>query len=168
MSDAGDGRAGRDPAVEGVARVVADADVLAADLLVGGPSREAIDLARAHSWITLVASEPLLADAEAAVADLADAALAAEWRGKVGELAEVVAQPEGDHPAIASAYRGDARHVLSFDESLLSAAAGRAIRERVETSVKHPAAFVRLFDPASVYREVGDGPYEGPDRDPRG
>ena len=165
MSTGGDGR---DRGDDGIARVVAEADVLAADLLVGGPSREALDLVRAHSWMTLVASEPLLSDAEAVVSGLADASLAAVWRGKVGGLVELVDHPPDDHPAIASALRGDARHVLSFDDSLLSAAAGAAIRGRVETSVKHPAAFVRLFDPASVYQVVGTGAYEGPDRDPRG
>jgi len=54
------------------ARVVADADVLAADLLCDGASRDAIDHLRAHSWTTLVASDPLLDDAETVVADLAD------------------------------------------------------------------------------------------------
>ena len=159
---------GRNRSDGGIARVVADSDVLAADLLVGGTSREALDLVRSHSWMTLVASEQLLAEAETVISELADASLAADWREKVGGLVELVEHPPDDHPAIASAYRGDARHVLSFDESVLSAAAGAAIRGRVETSVKHPAAFVRLFDPASVYEVVGNGVYECPDRDPRG
>lgn len=153
--------------MDGVARVVADADVLAADLLVGGPSREAMDLVRAHSWVTLVASDPLLDDAAAVVAHLADESLADDWRGRAEELAERVDHPAGDHPAVASAYRGGARHVLSLDESMGSAAAGVAIRSRVETSVKHPAAFARLFDPASVYPVAVGGEYPGPDRDPR-
>jgi len=168
VSDGEDGRAGRDPSVEGMARVVADTDVLVADLLVGGPSREALDLLRAHSWTTLVSSEPLLTEVESVIADLAEASLAADWRERVGDIAEVVDHPEEDHPAIASAYHGSAPHVLSLDESLLSATAATAVRSRVETSVKHPDAFVRLFDPAFVYREVVGGTYEGPDRDPRG
>lgn len=150
-----------------VARVVADADVLAADVLVGGPARAALDVVRAHSWLTLVASEPLLADAEAVVADLADDDLAADWRAKASALATVVEHAAGDHPALASAAAGEARHVLSFDDDLLSAAAGAAIRARVETSVKHPEAFLRLFDPAAVYPVAVGGPYPGPDRDPR-
>lgn len=152
----------------GMARLVADADVLAADLLCGGPAREALDLARAHDWVTLVASEPLLDDAAAVIAELADEALADDWRGAMAELAELVDHPAGDHPALACAYRGEAVHVLSFDEGLRSAEAGVAIRARVETSVKHPAAFARLFDPAAMYEVVVGGEYPGPDRDPRG
>ena len=150
-----------------LARVVADADVLAADLLRDGPAREAVDLARAHDWVTLVASEPLLDDAEAVIRRLADGALATDWRDAIEGLVEPVEHPAGDHPAIASAYHGDAVHVLSLDEGLLSAGAGAAIRARVETSVKRPAAFVRLFDSASMYEVVVGGPYPGPDRDPR-
>jgi len=152
---------------ERAARVVADADVLAADLLVGGAAREALDHVRAHSWVTLVTSDPLLADAEAVVADLADPALARDWREKVAELGERVAHPPGDQPALACALHGEAAHVLSFDESLLTAGAGAAIRTRVETSVKRPDAFATLFDPASLYEAVGGGSYPGPDRDPR-
>ena len=59
-------------------RVVADADVLAVDLLCGGPAREALDGVRRHSWMTLVASEQLLNDARAIIAELADPELAAE------------------------------------------------------------------------------------------
>ena len=148
-------------------RLVADADVLAADLLCGGAAREALDLARGHDWVTLVASEPLLDDAEAVIAGVADAGLAADWRARILGLAELVEHPAGDHPAIASAYHGEAVHVLSLDDGLLTAKAGTAIRSRVETSVKHPAAFVRLFDPASMYEVVVGGEYPGPDRDPR-
>lgn len=162
----GDGSRGRG-AGDGIARVVADADVLAADLLVGGPSREALDLVRSHSWVTLVASDPLLSQAETVVTELVDASLAADWRQKVNEIASTVEHPTDDQPAIASAYRGDARHVLSLDDSMLSATVAVSIRERVETSVKHPRAFARLFDPTSVYPLVVGGEYPGPDRDPR-
>jgi hypothetical protein len=148
-------------------RVVADADVLAADLLIGGPAREALDLVRAHSWVDLVASDPLLDDAEAVVAALADAGLAADWRERVAALCVAVEHPAGDHPAFASALRGDAGHVLSFDEGLTSAAAGAAVRAHVETSVKTPAAFVSLVDPGSLYPALFEGEYPGPDRDPR-
>lgn len=150
-----------------MARVVADADVLAADLLCGGVAREALDLIRAHEWVILVASDPLLNDAEAVVATLTDGDLAADWREAVNDLAELVSHPAGDHPALACAYRGDARHILAFDEHLRGARTGATIRGRVETSVKHPRAFVRLFDPASMYEVVVGGVYPGPDRDPR-
>jgi hypothetical protein len=149
------------------ARIVADADVLAADLLVGGDARDALDLVRVHSWVTLVASDALLDDAESVIADLADADLAAEWREHVEALREPVDHPAGDHPALASALHGGAMHVLSFDESLASAAAGAAIRGRVETSVRSPRAFATVFDPESLYEAVEDGEYPGPDRDPR-
>lgn len=149
------------------ARVVADADVLAADLLVGGPARHALDHVRAHSWVTLVASERLLDDAEAVVSRLADDDLAADWRTTVEPVADLVEHPAGDQPALASAAAGGAMHVLSFDERLTSAQAGAAIRSRLETSVRHPDAFARLFDPGSLYRSVVGGDYPGPDRDPR-
>lgn len=148
-------------------RIVADSDVLAADLFVDGSAREALDQVRAHSWLTLVASEPLLDDAEAVVSALADDDLATDWRAKIETLVEVVDQPEGDHPALASAYRGGAMHVLSFDERLTGVAGNRRVRDRVETTVRHPDAFVALFDPAKLYPEVGEGEYPGPDRDPR-
>jgi len=151
----------------GLARVVADADVLAADLLVGGDARDAIDIVRAHSWVTLVAGEPLLADAQAVIAELADPGLASDWRGTVETLVTLVDHAPEDHPALAAAAAGDARHILSLDPNLRSAAAGSAIRSRVETSVKHPAAFARLFDPAAVYPVAIGGAYPGPDRDPR-
>ena len=92
----------------GHARVVADADVLAADLLVGGSAREALDIVRRHSWLESVVTDPLLSDAEAVVANLADDELAADWRRLLEERAVVVDQPAGDHPALAAAYRGEA------------------------------------------------------------
>jgi hypothetical protein len=150
------------------ARVTADADVLTADLLVGGDARDALDAVRKHSWLTLVASDPLLDDAEAAIRALADADLADDWRARVERDCETVTHPAEDHPALAAAYRGGAMHLLTFEESLLSASAGAAVRDRVETSVRHPKAFASLFDAASLYREVVGDEYPGPDRDPRG
>lgn len=149
-------------------RIVADADVLAADLLVGNEAREAIDFVRSHSWLTLVASAPLLDDAEAVIRQLADEPLASDWRQRIETLADLVEHPPEDHPAIASAYHGDAAHLLSFDPGLRSASAGAAVRARVETSIKHPGAFVNLFEPSRAYEEVVGGEYSGPDRDPRG
>lgn len=149
------------------ARIVADADVLAADLLVGGPAREVMDLIRAHSWIDLVVTDALLEDAEAIVREFADDTIASDWRSKIENLATVVEQRPGDHPALAAAYHGEAAHVLTFDESLRSARASAEIRARVETSPKSPDAFLALFDPERLYSAVVDGEYPGPDRDPR-
>jgi predicted nucleic acid-binding protein len=149
------------------ARVVADADVLAADLLCGGYAREAIDTIRAHSWVELVASDPLLADAQTLIADLTDTALAEAWHERVEAFRVRVEHPPEDHPALASAAAGDAAHVLSFDEALRGAQTGLRIRERVATSVKHPAGFCGLFDPETLYPTVVGGEYPGSDRDPR-
>ncbi|MFB6121870.1 MAG: hypothetical protein ABEJ78_00215 [Haloferacaceae archaeon] len=149
------------------ARVVADADVLAADLLVGGSARDALDALRRHSWTALVASDPLLDDAEAVIEELADCSLAADWRQRVEAWRDPVSHPAGDHPALASALHGGAMHVLTFDEALTSAQAGAVIRDRAEVSVRSPRAFAALFDAESLYRAVEGGDYPGPDRDPR-
>lgn len=160
-----DGRA-ETPGSVHATRVVADADVLAADLFVGGAAREALDLVRGHSWVDLVASDALLEDAERVVAALADGSLATDWRERCEALRAPVDHPTGDHPAVASALHGDAAHLLSLDEGLQSAHAGATIRARVETSVKSPDAFVTLFDPESLYPTLFDAPYPGPDADP--
>jgi len=149
------------------ARVVADADVLAADLLVGGTAREVMDLVRGHSWIELVASDPLLVDAEAVVTDLADPGLAADWRERIEHERIHVDHPKDDHPALASAYHGEAAHLLSFDEAFTGPEAGAAINQRIPLSVRTPDAFLSVFDPGRLYPEVCDGEYPGPDRDPR-
>ncbi|MFB6092996.1 MAG: hypothetical protein ABEK02_08310 [Haloquadratum sp.] len=155
------------PAESSPARVVADADVLAADLLVDADARRALDHLRAHSWTTLLASDPLLEDAEAVVAALATPALAGDWRARLDAWRDPVSHPPGDHPALATAYRGGAMHLLSFDDDLLSAKAGAALGSRLSVSARPPAAFASLFAPASLYREVVGGEYPGPDRDPR-
>ncbi|WP_348607329.1 DUF7384 family protein [Halobaculum rarum] len=156
-----------DPADSSPARVVADADVLAADLLVGGDAREALDGLRAHSWTTLVASDALLDDAEAVIASLADPDLAADWRERIDEWREPIAQPLDDHPALASAFRGGAMHVLSLDDRLTAPGAGAGLNDRFPVSVREPRAFAALFDAEKLYPEVGNGEYPGPDRDPR-
>ena len=149
------------------ARVVADADVLAADLLVGGDAREALDHVRRHSWLTLLASESLLADTEAVVATLADPELARAHRERLEAATERVDHPEGDHPALASAYRGGAAHLLSYDEALRSAKTGLSIQPHAQLSVRPPDAFARLFDPGSLYAAEFGEDYPGPDADPR-
>jgi len=149
------------------ARVVADADVLAADLLCAGDARAALDHVRRHSWVRLVASDALLDEAQAVIADLADPALAGDWRDRIEAEREPVDHPEGDHPALASAYRGEAAHVLSYDEALGSAETGMALQEHMQVSVRTPDAFAALFDAESLYELVADGAYPGPDCDPR-
>ncbi|MFP9193708.1 DUF7384 family protein [Natronosalvus vescus] len=149
------------------ARVVADADVLAADVFLGGPAREAMDQVRRHSWVELVASDELLADTEAIVAELGDRDLAAAHRERLEAERVRVEQPPGDHPALASAYQGRAAHLLSFDDRLTSAKAGLTLQPRVSVSVRPPDAFATLFDPESLYEAVEGGSYPGPDRNPR-
>ena len=155
------------PAESGPARVVADADVLAADLLVGGDARAALDHLRRHAWTTLLASGPLLDDAEAVVADLADPALAAAWRERVTAWRESVTHPPGDTPALGSAYRGGAMHVLTFDDRFRSPGAGATLGADLTVSARDPGAFAALFDAGSLYPEVVGGEYPGADRDPR-
>lgn len=145
-------------------RVVADAGVLAADLLVGGDARAALELLWQHPWTTLIASDELLARAEAGIEAVADSELAADWRATIDAWREPVVQPPDDHPALASAYRGGAMQLLSFDEALTGAGAGAALNQRVPVSVRSPAAFAHLFDPESLYTTASDGSYSGPDR----
>ncbi|PSP74984.1 hypothetical protein BRC86_04355 [Halobacteriales archaeon QS_3_64_16] len=149
------------------ARVVADADVLAADLLVGGAPREALDLVRSHSWVELPASDALLAESERVIERCSDRGLAAAWRDRIERERVAVSHPTGDHPALASAYQGNAAHLLSLDEELRSARTGAKLRTRLPVSVKTPEGFSRLFDPESLYTVVEGGTYPGPDRDPR-
>ncbi|TKX42630.1 MULTISPECIES: hypothetical protein [unclassified Halorubrum] len=149
------------------ARVVADADALAADLLLGGAAREALDALRSHAWTTLVASDPLLDDAEAVIASLSDPDLAADWRAAAGEWREPATQPPGDHPALASAYRGGAMQVVTLDPSLTGPGAAAGLRDRLPVSVREPRAFATVFDPARLYPDAVGGEYPGPDRDPR-
>ncbi len=148
-------------------RVVADADVLIGDLFGDEAAREAMDLIRSHSWLTLVATWELLDDAETIIADLREEDLALGWRANVEELATVVEQSPGDHPAIAAAYHGNAAQILSFDEELQSARVGAKLKPRVETSIRSPEAFLTVFDPERLYPVVCEGAYPGPDRDPR-
>ena len=163
----GEGNEVTDPLDPSPARVVADADALAADLLVGDDAREALDALRSHAWTTLVASDPLLDDAEAVIASLSDADLAADWRAAVEAWREPVAQPPGDHPALASAYRGGAMQVVSLDPSLTGPRAAAGLRDRMPVSVREPRAFAAVFDPAKLYPDAVGGEYPGPDRDPR-
>ena len=148
-------------------RIVVDADVLAADILVGGAAREAMDTVRSHSWLELVVTEDLLEDATAVIEALSDPEVADDWRGLVAGLVTVVEQPTGDHPALAAAYRGNAAQIVSLDERLRSAEAGANLRGYLDVSVRSPDAFNAVVDPAAIYELAFEGPYPGPDRDPR-
>jgi len=148
-------------------RIVADADVLAADCCLEGHSRQALDLFRQHSWTTLVASDRLLDDAAAVIETVADESLAADWREQIEGWREPVDQPAGDHPALASAYRGGAMHLLSFDDQLTASGTGATLNNRFPVSIRQPDAFVLLFDPESLYKLQHADEYSGPDRNPR-
>jgi hypothetical protein len=149
------------------ARVVADADVLAADLLGIDHARSALDLLRTHSWTTLVASDPLLDDLEAIVAALTGPDLARDWRAQIAHWRTPVSHPVGDHPALSSAYRGGAMQVISLDPTLTGPRAAAGLRDRLPVSVREPRAFEAVFSPARLYPEVAADPYPGPDRDAR-
>jgi len=159
--------AASDPPEPSPTRIVADADVLAADCCLDGEARAALDLLRQHSWTTLVASDRLLAEAEAIIESVGDESLAADWRDCIEVWREPVDQPAGDHPALASAYRGGAMHLLAFGDELTGSAAGAALHNRFPVSVRQPDAFTLLFDPESLYEADLSGEYSGPDRDPR-
>lgn len=148
-------------------RVVADADVLMADLLVGGASRRALDHIRRHSWMTLIVSDHLLEDAESGIGRLSDSELAADWRTRVEACATVVEHPSADHPALGCVRAAAAAHLLSLNPDFTGAETNRSLQRWVDVSVRSPDAFDRLFDPSSMYEvAVGDS-YPGPDRDPR-
>lgn len=149
-------------------RIVADADVLAADVFLDGDARTAMDAVRAHAWLDLVVSDPLLDDAEAIIAALGDARLADDWRTIIESRCRTVDHPDGDHPGIASAYAAGAAHLLTLDDRLTSPEAGVAIRQAMPMSARTPSAFVKVFDPGALYEATFDDDYPGPDADPRG
>lgn len=148
-------------------RVVADADVLAADLLVGDPARSALDHVRRHDWMSLVASDRLLTDAVAVITRLADPELASQWRARIESLATIVEHAAGDHPALGSVRSGEAAHLLTLDSDLQGAETNVSLKRWVDVSVRSPKAFDRLFDAAVLYEATVGEAYPGPDRDPR-
>ncbi|MFB6111601.1 MAG: hypothetical protein ABEJ35_03600 [Halobacteriaceae archaeon] len=148
-------------------RVVADADVLAADLLIDGDARAALECVWRHSWMTLVASPRLVAEAETVIARLADDGLAQTWRAAIRDWAEFVEHPPGDQPALGSARAGDAAHVLTLDAALQSAESNVTLQQWLDISVRAPAAFETVFDPEALYEAAVGDAYPGPDRPPR-
>lgn len=137
-------------------RVVADADVLAAALLVDGSAREALSLVRQHSWMNLVASDQLLSDAQAVISDLTSEDLARDWRTAIERERIPVEHPEGDHPGLASAYRGNAAQLLTFDERLTSARANLSIQPHAKLSIRPPDAFVLVFDAERLKQSLAE------------
>lgn len=150
-----------------IAKIVADADVLAADLFLNDSARAALDLIRSHSWITLVASDILIDQTTTLIEHLSSTTLATQWAQKIRQRTTTIEHPPSDHPALAAALRGNSAHILSYDPNLTSAKTGAVLRSHGPTSVKHPEAFVRLFDPKTAYEHTTGSPYPGPDRDPR-
>lgn len=148
-------------------RVVADVDVLVADVFVDGDARRALDRVRAHDWMEWYVSDPLVERATRLIAELGDHELAEGWDDRIRRATVTVDHPTGDHPGLATARAARAGHVLSYDEGLRTAETALALRDHLATSVKHPRGFVRLFDPATLYEALEGSPYPGPDRDPR-
>ena len=149
-------------------RIVVDADVLVADLFgTSQAARTALDTLWEHSWITLVGSDELLTDAAQIITAETDETIAAGWRSIMEEWRLPVTHPKTDHPALGSAYRGGAMHILSNDERLTGSRAATALQGRLPVSVRTPDAFNAVFSAASLYQEVSETPYDGPDRKPR-
>ena len=127
-------------------RVVVDSEVLAEDAKGEKSAKVAMEIIRECQWIVLVASIPLLDEAQKMVEMELGMELAKKWRVSTESVCEIVDHPKRDHPALASAYMGNAQHIISRDQRLTSVKAGVAIRAKVETSVKKPEAFVNLFE----------------------
>jgi len=146
------------------ARVVADADVLAADLLLGGDAREALDHVRRHSWVELVASDPLLAQTERLVSKLADPALAADHRERLEAERVSVDQPEGTTPRwprpIGARRRTSSRPTSAFDRRKPGSRSSRgcpsaSVRRTRSPASSIPRACTRPSRAASTRGRIG-------------
>lgn len=148
-------------------RIVADADVLTAEVFIDGTARMAMDRIRRHSWLELIASEAILDETASIIARLGDQALADEWYALIEPECHIVEHPRRDNPALGSAYAGSAGHLLTYDETLTSAKTGVQMRRAMPISVRTPDAFVRTVAIDVLYEaNVGDT-YPGPDVEPR-
>ena len=127
-------------------RVVVDSGVLAGDVKKEKSAKIVMEIIRRSPWIVIIASIPLLDEAQTVIETDFGEELAKKWREDIESMCEIVDHLEGDHPALASAYVGNAQHIISRDERLTNAKAGVAIRTKIETSVKRPDAFVKLFE----------------------
>ncbi len=144
--------------------IVVDTDCLVADLFIDGTAREVMDVIRGHDWLTLKASDYLIEDTVDVIAHLGDRPLADAWNDRFERLASMVEHPAEDHPALASAYAGQAAHLISYDDRLASVRTGLSMRKAMPISVRSPDAFMQVFDPASLFESVFEESYPGPNR----
>tara|TARA_A100001037_G_scaffold238258_1_gene217603 strand:+ start:894 stop:1304 length:411 start_codon:yes stop_codon:yes gene_type:complete len=127
-------------------RVVVDSGVLVEDAKKEKSAKIVMDIIRKSPEMVIIASMPLLDEAQKVIETDLGGELADRWREDIESICEIVDHLEEDHPALASAYVGNAQHIISRDERLTNAKAGVAIRTKIETSVKRPDAFVKLFE----------------------
>ncbi|MFB6186889.1 MAG: hypothetical protein ABEI86_08495 [Halobacteriaceae archaeon] len=146
---------------------VIDSDVLIADLLIDGKARQALDLLRSHSWITVSISPELITECTTVLAEFIDDAVVNAWEEKITTFGNCVTPTATGNRALACAKEADAAHVITYDQRLLGVKAGVNMKPYVETSVKTPDSFLSIFEPEQLYEAVYDSPYEGPDQDPR-
>ncbi len=149
-------------------RIVVDVDVLVADVFnASSPARTVMDKLWEHSWIKLVGSDQLLTETTSLLSTVGDESLATAWRSLIEEWRTPVTHPNQDHPALGSAYRGGAMHILSYDKTLTGPRTATALQGRFPVSIRTPDAFNAIFSPSSLYQEISDTKYDGPDRLPR-
>ncbi|MFC7073903.1 hypothetical protein ACFQJ7_02900 [Halovenus rubra] len=136
-------------------------------MLLGNASRAVLDEVRGHHWVVLVASDELLAVTREIIAALTTTTLADDWHEQIRRERVSVSHPPGDHPALASAYRGNARHLVTTNEELTATGMNLSVQSHMELSIRPPDAFQTLFEPESLYEGLFEEAYPGPDRDPR-
>ncbi len=130
--------------------IVADVDVLAADLFIDGFAREALSMIRETPALSLVLTDTLIDQTVAVIEHFGDTELADTWEHRVRTDFETVEPVLAGHPGLVAAAAASAGTLLSHDERLQRARAGVAIRARVATSVKSPRAFVSIVDPSTL------------------
>ena len=147
-----------------IARVALDLQVLIDDLCGVGAAHEVGERLRAHGWIEPVIAASTAARIQAALRGEVGAEAAERWDAATRQLC-VISVPRGDQAALAAAYRGGARHLVTDDPAVLTPGAGATLGPRVGISARTPAAFLRVYDPAAAYEALFDDGYPGPDAD---
>ena len=150
------------PAERSIARVALDLSVLIDDLCGVGAAYDVGERLRAHGWIEPVIAASTAARIQEALVTMVGAGTADAWAAAT-ERMHVISVPHGDHPALAAAYRGGARHLVTDDEALVGAETGATLGPRVGVSARTPPAFLQLYDPAAAYEALFDDAYPGPD-----
>ena len=150
------------PVERSIARVALDLSVLIDDLCGVGAPHEVGERLRAHGWIEPVIAASTAARIQEALVTMVGAGTADAWAAAT-ERMHVISVPHGDHPALAAAYRGGARHLVTDDEALVGAETGATLGPRVGVSARTPPAFLQLYDPAAAYAALFDDAYPGPD-----